>query len=147
MKRIKILCAGFILGACAVLHAQKINHPLVGVWQQLALQKTEGDKLFYSQVPVWKVYQQDGAYSVFMIASQSGFSIKTAEGTYTIDNDSTYTEFIRDSGANPDIQGKNNALKYSIAQNKILTVRYTLPGRTQEASEVWTRVDFLPKQK
>lgn len=147
MKRIKILCAGFILGACAVLHAQKISHPLVGVWQKLALQKTEGDKLFYSQVPVWKIYQEDGAYSVFMVSSQNGFSSKTAEGTYTINSDSTYTEFIRDSSANLDIQGKNNALKYSIQQNNYLTIRYTLPGRTEESSELWTRVDFLPKQQ
>lgn len=144
MKRIGTLCAGLLFGACALLQAQSLAHPLTGIWQQLERQQTENNDIKLYAMPVWKLIQTDGNFSLIVIPPKTNASFKTTEGTYTIDTDSTYTETIRKSAINPSIEGTKTNLKYKLFDDEMLIISYKLANSKKEGREIWKRVS-LPK--
>ena len=139
MKTNKFLCLCIAAGMTLTIQAQKLAHPLVGVWQMQRTQPQEG-KIYIRPQLGWKIFSKDGSFCTFTVMSQDGSTYLTNEGTYTITSDSTYTEFIQDTGTDPEIQGKNSQIKYRIIGNDLLSISYRLPGKNADGHEWWKRV-------
>lgn len=128
-----LLAASFIGGQAL---ADK-KAPFEGIWQQVQFAKTDGHPMI---LPVWKVMRSDGTFSTFLIATRSGQSIITTEGSFKVANDSTFVENITGSLTDPQLKGKSNKLIFHFLDEDTMNVSYRMPGSTRDAHERWIRV-------
>lgn len=148
MKKIFPLLAAFILCLPTTLRAQdKANASLVGVWQRLETVKDDGGTTRTIKLPVWKVYDSNGAFSSFLIVNKEADCIKAMEGTYNLVNDSVYDEHIAGSITSPELVGATNPMTYKFVSPDLLIVSYRLSEAKQEVSESWVRIKLeMPQQ-
>lgn len=139
MKRLLLLLSMMApLGIMASSHTEKDNaHKFIGVWQQVQTSKSDGHAML---LPVWKVMQSDGTFCTFLIANESGQSIITNQGRYTVSNDSIVVEHITGSITDPALVGKDNNLTYHFKTHDKLHVSYHMPEASRAGHEDWIRV-------
>ncbi len=142
MKRLAIFLMMLLGGFAGTAVAQNAAPSLAGIWQQTEKAQKENGKTRIVHLPVWKVMEEGGKFSTFLIPNRKGATIITTEGTYTITSDSTFTENIANSITSPELIGKGNPMKYRFIADDYIEVRYTLPGAKAEAVEVWRRVQL-----
>ena len=131
-----------LMGSTLADSKESVKH-LVGVWQQVQKSKTDGHIML---LPVWKVMQSDGTFCTFLIANQSGQSIITNQGRYTMTNDSVVVEHITGSITDPELVGKGNHLTYHFKGKDEVRVSYRISEASREVHENWIRVKLeMPK--
>ncbi len=116
----------------------KKKDKLHGVWQLVEKNKDDGHEM---TLPVWKVLEKGGDFSIFYIADNTGRSVLTSKGKYTVKDDSTYVEHVRRSSYDTG-DGKAFAVSVSYRFNDKgdMEISYRMPGAAQDGRETWRKV-------
>lgn len=136
----------FTLLAClacctATLKAQsQASNNFVGIWQQRQVTIGDNGTGHFIKLPVWKVYESNGTFCIFLIANQKADCIKVTEGTYSVVNDSIYEEHISGSLTNSNLVGRSNKIKYTFATPDELVISYNISNAPNDSHESWVRV-------
>ena len=141
MKKFLLLLLLVPLTLCAEPVEQKDQ--LVGIWQQVSPAKGDNPAI---KLPVWKVLQQDGQFTLFLIANKQAQSIITNQGTYTVVADNVIVEHISASLTKPEMVGKKNKIRYKFLDRDTMVISYRFPTDQTDVTEMWVRVKMeLPR--
>lgn len=138
MKRALLLYALLApLSLCATVN-KKTTNQLTGIWQQIQTASPQDKRIIH--LPVWKVLQSDGTFTIFLITDKTGQCIIAHEGRYNVTSDSTVVEHVTGSVINSAFVGLSNNITYHFVGKDQLNITYQLPGATCSSTESWVRV-------
>ncbi len=127
----------------------KPSHPLTGVWQMAMMMKgNDNDQFSIRCLPAFKILNADGSFYNMQIGnySQVGRAHFNQEGTYVIETDSTYTEYIAKS-PHESYEGIKSPMKYQVVpEHGILLTQYWNPDTKVWMPEMWIRVETPKKE-
>lgn len=146
-----------ILLLFAVTAFAQSNHPLVGMWQQTNIVKLNDGREFLNRIPMYKLISPDGTYTGIMdyvitvpedvnlpsnMPMQTHCTVVAQKGTYEIENDSVYHEFITEHYLNKALVVTTSKLKYKFCDDakNLLRIEYYNESLEQWIPEMWTRV-------
>lgn len=140
MKRKIVLLACLItLIAANQLQAQPIQNKLIGVWQMCYPKTTDGaTRMVY--MPVWKNINDDGTFCTFMWQNGQNSAVITNRGSYKVETNNQYTEYVAETSTSPRIAQKENKLTFNFHGNDLLEVSYRIPGANEDGIELWKRI-------
>lgn len=139
MKKTLILSLLAALALSLPQHAEGQNI-LEGTWQLCYPIKKDGGAQELNYVPIWKTFAAPDKFYVIQWRSPNTPSFISTSGTYTFDSDSTFTEEIGYSSSDSDLKGGRTHIKFHMISSNMLLLRYRLPGRETEGTELWRRV-------
>ncbi|MBR5476491.1 MAG: DUF4488 domain-containing protein [Bacteroidaceae bacterium] len=157
----KFTIFALMLLSVSIAFAQKV-HPIVGLWQQTNVVKLNDGREFLNRLPVYKLVNNDGTYVGILdyvttispddalpsnMPMQTNSTVIAQKGTYEIENDSVYNEFITDHYLNKALVITTSKLKYKFcdSQKNLLRIEYYNESLQQWIPEMWTRV--VPPQE
>lgn len=115
MRRILLVLAALIigLGSVSAKKRKEVKNDLVGVWQQVNTSPyTKGQYR-----PILKIIDKDGTFSTMFIYQNQMLGRVTQKGTFKVQNDSVYTETIKQHMF-PHIVGDKVTIKFRFADKK-----------------------------
>lgn len=131
------------------------QHPLVGMWQYATTLKTKDGRDMLDRKPIYKIINNDNTYSViFSVAdvpeeekSNVRFALMEStilglKGTYEIENDSVYTEFVTNHYMNKSLTATTTKMNYRFcdSEKNILRINCYNESLNQWIPEIWTRI-------
>lgn len=157
----KFTMFAIMLLSVSIAFAQKV-HSIVGLWQQTNVVKLNDGREFLNRLPVYKLINNDGTYVGILdyvttvsdddalpsnMPLQTNSTVIAQKGTYEIENDSVYTEFITDHYLNKALVVTTSKLKYKFcdSEKNLLRIEYYNESLEQWIPEMWTRV--VPPQE
>ena len=163
MKRIQILILALLVGASTGIYAQYDNNDwrpqgpearrhqggprqgprelkLAGIWQQV-YKKTADQELVY--LPVWRVMQGDGHFLSFVIAKPNAPAFLIMEGNFhSAKRDGLFMQKVMKSLTNPELEGLEIAIEYTLLEPNLMEIRYMLPNQDNPIVESWQRIQM-----
>ena len=141
MKRIFLIttCIAVFFGITG-LQAQPIQNKLIGVWQMCYPSIVNGQNQMVF-MPIWKNISDDGTFCTFMWKNGRNSAVITNRGSYRVDTDSLYTEFVAETSTAPRIEQRENHISFSFLTDDLLEISYRMPGATTDGRELWKRVN------
>lgn len=111
---------------------------LQGIWQLCTLKDVDGQVEMHL-MPYLKILSGDGTFTNVLIRVTEGGSKTTESGTYTIDNDTIYTEAIAQS-TDSAMLGYRHPVTYHLQDPRWLITEYKKPGNDELFHEIWMRI-------
>lgn len=144
---IAVLCSfmGVVNTFAQNLFNENTSASLTGVWQMCfyssSLPALPGDLKPSNSL---KILGEGGEFTNVVMMPSGAIII--GSGTYTQDNDSTFTEHVKKNIHLPQLNGKDNVMHYEMAENgTLMFVRFraTEDGNTDVWShEIWRKIDM-----
>lgn len=115
MKRVLLVLVALIigLGSVSAKKRKEVKSDLVGVWQQVNISPYAKGQ--YS--PILKIIDKDGTFCTMFIYQNQTMGRVTQKGTFKVQNDSIYTETIKQHMF-PHVIGDKVTIKFRFADKK-----------------------------
>ena len=143
MKRFCFIMLALLMGLSSVSaqKRKKVKSDLVGIWQQVGKMGHKDGKITIAYNPVLKIIDKDGTFSTMFVFSQQSAGSITQRGTYEIQNDSLYTETIREHFIR-DVEGSSVPIKYHFSddEKEVLMLEFEDSRTKAVMHELWIRI-------
>lgn len=139
----------------------KKDHPLVGMWQYATTIELEDGRRLIDRKEIYKIINSDNTYSVLInivdlpednnipdrFYTQVQSTVLSQKGTYEIESDSVYNEFVTNHYLNKALTVTTSKMRYRFSDNakNILLIECYNESLQRWISELWTRV--VPMQE
>ena len=116
---------------------------LVGIWNQVGVGGING--IIKVKSENYKILNADSTFLVFMNHPTAKPALTLSlYGRYTVDSDSTYTEYIVASHWKQEMAGTKSMMRYKLIGHDQLLIEYYNESLKIWVPEVWKRVPFTP---
>ncbi len=109
------------------------DHDLYGIWQQIRPVSNNPNSVVH--MPFFKVLTKDGFFCNLNVPGMQSSGFFNQEGTFTIQTDSTYTEYVARSSFEP-LNNVESPMKYRV---------FTENGETYMFAQYWFANRWIPE--
>lgn len=115
---------------------------IIGIWKQTGATNIHSGKLVDVKSGNYKVINADGTFFTFVdwgIIDRTKDTTIGQYGTYEITSDSTLVEHVIKHMMDPNLNGKDGAIKFKLVNENTLMMAWSY-GNTKWVNEKWTRL-------
>ena len=143
MKRICLIMAALLVGlsSMSAKKTKETKSDLVGIWQQVRNIEHGDGKVNIVFNPVLKIIEKDGTFSTMFVNSPQSAGTITQRGTFTVKNDSLYSETVK-AHFMPEKIGITLPIKYHFTDKEkdVLILEFENNGANVVMREMWIRI-------
>ncbi len=157
MKKLLLPLIAAVIGTtCSFSQINTTTHPLTGMWQYATTIKMKDGRDLIDRKQIYKIINSDNSYSVLTSVktdipkeenvddwiTQMESTVLSQKGTYEIESDSVYTEFVTNHYMNKALTVTTSKMKYKFCDKakNILRIECYNESLGRWISELWTRV-------